>query len=269
MDVLTAKARAAMLGIARTTLYYKPALPAKDAALRREIEGVMRTRAGRSYGYRRIAAALHVNEKRARRVMRLFGIKPYRRRGRKYRRAKPQDEVYPNLLQLVTPAYEGCVWAADFTHLSFQGRDICVATVIDLYTRRIVGAIVSTRHTAQVVMQALCSALLSNARPAIFHSDNGVEYHAKAFRALLVSLGVAISRSKKGCPWENGYQESFYGKFKIDLGDPSRFDTLGELTAAVYETIYCHNHERIHSALRMSPTQFALAHAAATLRSTD
>jgi hypothetical protein len=44
-----------------------------------------------------------------------------------------------------------------------------------------------------------------------------------------------ISGSQKGCPWENGYQESFYGKFKVDLGDPKRFTSLGELTATIYE----------------------------------
>ncbi len=269
MDVLTKSARARLVGCARATLYYRPTMEAKDASLRRDIEAVLRTRAGRSYGYRRIARALDINEKRARRVMRKFGIKPFRRRGRKYRRAKPQDEIYPNLLQLVTPSYEGYVWAADFTHLSYQGRDVCVATVIDLYTRRVVGAMVSTKHTAQIVMQAFCNALLGNSRPAIFHSDNGVEYHAKALRAFLVSLGIAISRSKKGCPWENGYQESFYDKFKVDLGDPNRFHSLGELTAAVYETIHVYNTERIHSALKMTPAQFALANAVATLNSTD
>jgi hypothetical protein len=94
--------RAKLVGCGRSTLYYLPRLPPKDDALRREIERVMRTRAGRSYGYRRIARALGINEKRARRVMRKFGIKPYRRRGRKYRRVKPHDEAYPNLLQLVT-----------------------------------------------------------------------------------------------------------------------------------------------------------------------
>ena len=267
MDVLTKGARAKLVGCARATLYYAPKMEAKDAGLRREIEAVMRTPAGRSYGYRRIADALHINKKRARRVMRKYGIKPHRRRGRKYRRAKPQDEQYPNLLQLVTPSYEGCAWAADFTHLSYRDRDVCVATVIDLYTRKVVGAMVSTKHTAQFVMQAFCNALLGNSRPAIFHSDNGSEYDARAFRAFLVSLGVAISRSKKGCPWENGYQESFYDKFKVDLGDPNRFASLGELTAAVYETLYCYNTERIHSALHMPPAQFALAHAAATITS--
>lgn len=240
MDVLTKSARARLIGYAR---------------------------AGRSYGYRRIARALCVNEKRARRVMRKFGVKPYRRRGRKYRRMKPQDEQYPNLLQLVTFSYEGCAWAADFTHLSHRGADICVATVIDLYTRKVAGVAVSTKHDARLVVEAFGNALLSHGRPAIFHSDNGSEYHAQSFRRTLAGLGVSISRSQKGCPWENGYQESFYGKFKVDLGDPNRFASLGELTAAIYETIHCYNTERIHSALKMSPAQFALAHAAATITS--
>lgn len=268
MDVLTKSARAKLAGCSRATLYYRPKMAAKDAALRREIELLLRTKAGRSYGYRRVAAALKINEKRARRVMRTSGIKPYRRRGRRYRRMKPQDERYPNLLQLVTPSYEGCAWAADFTHVLFQGLDVSVATTMDLFTRKIVGVAVSTKHDARLVVAAFGNALLAHGRPAIFHSDNGSEYHAKSFRALLQELGVAISRSKKGCPWENGCQETFYDKFKVDLGDPNRFSSLGELTAAIYETIHCYNTERIHSALKMPPATFARLHAAATITST-
>jgi transposase InsO family protein len=240
-------------------------MEAKDNALRRDIERVLATRAGRGYGHRKIALALKVNKKRVLRVMQKFGIKPYRRRGKKWRKAKPQDQVYPNLLQLVTPTYEGCVWAADFTHLDYRGKDIAVATVIDLFTRQIVGVTVSARHDARLTIEAFGNALLAHSRPAIFHSDNGSEYHAKAFRALLMRLHIAISRSQKGCPWENGYQESFYNRFKLDLGDPSRFSTLGELTAGVYETIHCYNTERIHSALKMPPAAFALLHATATV----
>lgn len=265
MNLLTKKERAKLLGCSRASLYYKHKLDEKDHALRRDIENVLRTRAGRSYGYRRVAQTLHINEKRARRVMRKFGIKPYRRRGRRYRRTKPQDEAYPNLLQLVTPTYPGCIWAADFTHLNFRGADVSVATVLDIYLRKIVGIAVGTKHGAPLIISAFGNALLAHGRPAIFHSDNGSEYHAKPFRQLLANLGISISRSKKGCPWENGFQESFYGKFKVDLGDPSRFDSLGKLTAVIYETIHCYNTERIHSALRMSPAQFALAHATATL----
>ena len=60
-----------------------------------------------------------------------------------------------------------------------------------------------------------------------------------------------------GCPWENGYQESFYSQFKVDLGDWSRFMSVGELVFVVYQTIYVYNNTRIHSALKMSPVQFA------------
>ena len=67
---------------------------------------------------------------------------------------------------------------------------------------------------------------------------------------------MQISMSEKGSPWQNGYQESFYDKFKIDLGDPNRFKTLGELVYEIYRTIYIYNNERIHSKLKMSPAQF-------------
>jgi transposase InsO family protein len=136
---------------------------------------------------------------------------------------------------------------------------------MDVFTSKVVGASVGTSHGAPLIIQSFSNALMGHGRPAIFHSDNGSEYHAKPFRAMLTNLGIAISRSKKGCPWENGYQESFYNHFKIDLGDPTRFASLGELTAAIYETVHIYNTTRIHSALRMSPAQFALTHATATL----
>ena len=91
----------------------------------------------------------------------------------------------------------------------------------------------------------------------IFHSDNGSEFDSKVFIQALETIGVQISRSAPGCPWENGYQESFYSQFKVDLGDPNRFGSLGELVFAIYQTIYDYNHSRIHSALGMPPVEFA------------
>lgn len=132
-----------------------------------------------------------------------------------------------------------------------------VATVIDLYTRTIVGLAVAVRKGAVLTLQALGGALLHHPRPTIFHSDNGREYDAHTFTAVLENVGAGISRSHPGCPWENGYQESFYDKFKVDLGDPSRFCTLGELVAEVYRTVWADNHTRIHSALKMPPLVFA------------
>lgn len=138
-----------------------------------------------------------------------------------------------------------------------MGKKVYVATVIDLYTREIVGVAVSLRKGAMLTLQALWAALMHHPHPEIFHSDNGSEYIAAVFAAVLTQFGIRISRTHPGCPWENGYQESFYGKFKVDLGDPNRFRSLGELVAEIYRTIWAYNHTRIHSALKMPPKVFA------------
>jgi len=255
--------RGRMLGVSRSTLYYRPKKPDKDWVLKVRTEEVLREH--HSYGSRRIALHLRLNRKGVQRVMGIFGIKPYRRRGLKYKKTKNIKVIYPNLLLTTYPAYEGHIWATDFTYIWFQGRFVYVATVIDLYTRKIVGLAVYTTHAVMLVIAALMSALHTNPRPAIFHSDNGSEYNAAVFIEALQTVGTIISRSAPGCPWENGYQESFYNQFKVDLGDPSRFTTLGELVLAIYQTIYTYNHTRIHSALKMSPFEFARQSGNATI----
>jgi transposase InsO family protein len=150
---------------------------------------------------------------------------------------------------------------SDFTHIPFQDRTVYVATVLDLFTRKVVGVSILTNHTVSLTLGAFMNAILTNPRPEIFHSDNGSEYNAKLFVEALQTVGVLISRSAPGCPWENGYQESFYSQFKIDLGDPNRFKTLGELVYEIYQTIYRYNNSRIHSALKMSTVKFALLNA--------
>ena len=127
-----------------------------------------------------------------------------------------------------------------------------------MFTRRIVGISILTNHTVQLVISALMDALHNNPRPEIFHSDNGSEYNSEIFIEALQNVGIQISRSAPGCPWENGYQESFHSQFKVDFGDPARFKTLGELVYEIYQTIYRYNNTRIHSALRMPPNQFAV-----------
>lgn len=264
-DVVPAgsRAKARLLGISRSSLWYEKKQPTKDWALKVKIEEVLR--AFPSYGYRRIALHLTKNKKMVQRVMRIFGIKAYRRRARRWKKPRKQPVSYPNLLMRIVPAYPHHVWVADFTHLAWLGRDIRIATVMDVFTRDIVGIAIGTRGGTALVTEALGNALLVYPRPMIFHSDNGPEYAAKSFRAFLERAGITISRSKPGCPWENGYQESFYGRFKAEFGDPERFHTLGELVAEIYLHIHRYNTLRIHSALRMAPRQFALAHASATL----
>lgn len=246
-------ALAKALGIARGTLYYISKKNAQDWALKVNIEEVLREHP--SYGSRRIAQHLQLNRKGVRRVMRLFGIKPYRRRGKKYRKSKAK-RLYPNLLLGVMPQHRGHIWAADFTEFRFHGAWVYVATVIDLWSREIVGCHVALRKGATLTIQALYAALHHHGKPAIFHSDNGTDYDALSFRSILEEIGSLISRSAPGCPWENGYQESWYDKFKVDLGDPNRFSSLGELVAEIHRTVWQYNHTRIHSALKMPPARF-------------
>lgn len=252
----TAFARATRLS--RSILYYRHKLPTKDWVLKQQIEEVLRRHP--SYGHKRIAIELEINRKRAIRVMRLFGIKPYRRRGRKYRKTNKNAPEYPNLLLMEYPQYPNHIWASDFTHISFHGRWIYLATVIDLFTREIAGFAVLTTHSVQLVMNALLSAIHKHPVPPITHSDHGSEYASKDYIALTERLGIRISMSKKGCPWENGYQESFYSQFKVDLGDPNRFETLGELVYEIAKTIYDYNTNRIHLAFKMPPAVYAERH---------
>jgi putative transposase len=247
--------RARELGVSRGTLYYQPKMPERDWKLKCLIEEVLRKHP--SYGSPRIALALQRNPKPIERVMKIFGIKAYRRRGKKWKKTRNIKVIYPNLLPKEYPTYENHIWASDFTYIPFQGKTVYLATILDLFTRKVVGLSVYTTHATQLVLSAYLNALHSNPRPEIFHSDNGSEYNSEIFIEALETVGISISRSKPGCPWENGYQESFYDKFKIDLGDPSRFQTLGELVYEIYQTVWKYNNERIHSALKMPPQQFA------------
>ena len=189
--------------------------------------------------------------------MRLFGMKAYRRRGRKPRKSGISKVFYPNLLKTNYPQYPHNIWAADFTYIPYQGKFIYLATVIDIFTRKIIGASVMVNHPVALILQALFAALSGHQRPAIFHSDNGREYGSRIFTKALNELGIQISRSAKSSPWKNGYQEAFYSQFKVDLGDLNRFKTLGELVYEIHRLVWIYNNQRIHTAFKMPPVLFA------------
>lgn len=251
----TKAALAVRLRVSRSSLYYVSKQLPKDWALKNKIETVMTKHPG--YGSPRIAIALRRNRKAVSRVMRLFGLKAYRRRGKKPRKKGYARGDFPNLLKTIVPSHPHHVWVADFTYIPYRGKFLYLATVMDIVTREIVGMAVQTRHGAMLVVQALFAAVAQHRRPTIFHSDNGREYGSKVFIRALRELGIHISRSAKSSPWENGYQESFYSQFKVDLGDPERFATVGELVYEVYRLLWEYNHVRIHSALKMPPLRFA------------
>jgi len=85
--------------------------------------------------------------------------------------------------------------------------------------------------------------------PQYFHSDQGSEYRCIA--PLLSQNNILVSMSPKASPFYNGSQESFFGRFKIEFGDPDRFDTSEELIEAIYLYLHYYNNLRIHSRIKM------------------
>ena len=262
MEATTKTALANELNISRSSLYYKPKLPNKDLVLKAAIEAVWEGPDGfPEYGHKRLAIELKVNKKRVLRVMKHFGIQPPRRRLKKP--TKPEDRnqeeaPYPNLIKGMCPIAPHVVWVADFTYIPFQGNFFFLATVIDLFTREIVGWHILSVHTASLIKGAFEDATKRSTKlPLYHHSDQGSEYKELEHLKRVGNLGIAVSMSKKASPWENGTQESFFSNFKLELGDSNRFEHKGELIAEIHRLIHRYNTKRIHTSLKMSPLKFA------------
>jgi len=119
--IATKKELALRLGIPRRTLYYTSKKAKNDWKLKGTIEEVLHEHP--SYGHRRIALHLSLNKKRIRRVMRLYGIKPYRRRTKKqWKKPKEEKNIYTNLLLRIVPTRPHMIWASDFT---FVVTNVC------------------------------------------------------------------------------------------------------------------------------------------------
>ena len=252
---LSKRAVAKQFGIARSTLYLQSKQSAKDKIFLYQVLGIMREHP--HYGHRRIALAMGRNEKLVRRIMKKYGLKPRRRRKR-FR--KPKDERkpasdIPNRVKHICPIRPSVIWVGDFTDIDFYGTRIYLATVLDRFTREVIGWSIGTHHSAQLVIDALEHAVQNRAPPMIFHSDQGSEYDSARCRVWLLAHRILPSQSRKASPWENGHQESWYGRFKEELGNIHRFKSLDELIEAIHQQIHYYNKKRIHTALKMTPRQ--------------
>jgi putative transposase len=245
------------LGVCRQSLYYKPKLPGKDLELKQQIEEVLAEH--KAYGHKRIAIHLGVNRKRILRVMKLFNLSPARKPRIPVKIDDLKQEKSKNLnlfkdFNLNSPSQ---IWASDFTYLPyFNNKFIYLATIIDCFTKEITGWSLSSKHNSTLIENALIDALSKRKKSEILHSDQGSEYKSDNFTKVLKSNKIKQSMSKKRSPWQNAMQKSFYGKFKLELGHPKCYETLGELAEAVSHQIYYYNNKRIHTAIKCPPVIF-------------
>ena len=253
------------LGVSRSSLYYKRKREEIDLELKRQIEAVQVDH--KAYGHKRIAIELKMGHNRIRRIMKKYGLKPYRKRAKRYVKKKDRGKPPTTISNLVKPLLEqkllvrpNQIWCTDFTYIRFQGKFIYLATIIDLFTREIVGVNILRFHNRFLVIGALEDAVIHYNVPVIVHSDQGSEYDSEDFIAFVKIIGAKISMSEKASPWQNGHQESFFGHFKLEAGDLNRFESLGELIEYIYQQVYYYNNKRIHSVLKMTPIEFRKRH---------
>lgn len=228
----------------------------KDQKLRDDIEKVWRDHP--AYGHKRLALELKAGKNRVLRVMRIFNLKPPRRKSHFYTTNSTNHHTYTNLIKGLVPTNMHQLWCSDLSYIKFQGKFWYLATIVDVVTRQVVAAQMGKYHNSELVLATIKLAIRNTKTvPQIFHSDQGTEFMAKVCTDYLESFGIKVSVSDKASPWQNGYQESFFGRFKDEAGDLNRFETVGELIEAVYQQIHYYNFERIHTALKMPPAVYA------------
>lgn len=242
------------LGLNRKRIYYKSRLEEKDKLIKAEINKVHNIHP--AYGHKRLAIELGYGKNRILRIMNKFGVKPPRRKAQgHWITISTDNHNYTNLIKDIIPFKPTQIFVSDLTYLKYQGKQYYLASVEDIFTREIMSANVSNKHDSQLAFSTIQNAINKN-KPEVFHSDQGTEFMAQIVTNFLTDNNVKISVSDKGSPWQNGYKESFFDKFKTEIGDMERFETLGELVEEIYSYIYYYNNLRIHTKLKMPPVIF-------------
>jgi transposase InsO family protein len=238
----------------------------EDAALTQRIRGVF-IEGRKLYGTRKIKNRLMqhqiiISRRRIARLMQAAGLQL--RIKRKYKAttdSKHNLVVSPNLLKRqFNVAQQDHVWAGDITYIPTRGGWLYLATVMDLYSRKIIGWSMDTNMKATLVNNAITMAI-SGRRPSkglIWHTDRGSQYCSKSHRLILKNHGILQSMSRKGDCWDNATSESFFSILKRELVALANFACQKQATAAIFEYIEVfYNRIRIHSTIGyLAPAEF-------------
>lgn len=237
-----------------------------DAALAAEIRR-SHARSRGTYGVPRIWADLaeaghRVSRKRVARLMARDHLAGVHRRRFVRTTIRDQDaEPFPDLVDRdFTATGPDRLWVADITALPTRAGPCYLASIVDAFSRRVVGWSMATHMRAELVTAALDAAIVHR-RPGkdlIHHSDHGTQYTSLAFGRRLRESGIAASMGSVGDCYDNAMAESFFATLETELIDRSDWASPAEAKAAVFEYIEVfYNRIRRHSSLgNLSPEQF-------------
>lgn len=232
---------------------------------------------GGAYGSPRVTAELHelgsrVNEKRVARVMRTYSIAGVRLR-RRVRTTVPDPaaQLVADLFRRdFTAADPGRKYMGDITYLPLaDGEFLYLATVLDCFSRKVVGWSIADHMRTGLVADALrmAAATRGSLDGSVFHSDHGAQYVSKAFADLCSGLGVTQSMGAVGTSADNAACESFHASLKREtLRGARHYGDPATCRKSVFAWLTRYNTRRRHSANgHLSPNEYERRHHTAKL----
>ena len=175
--------------------------------------------------------------------------------------SKHNKIISPNLLKReFNVAKPDSYWVGDITYIPTKQGWLYLATVIDLYSRKIIGWSMANHMRAELVNNALTMALWKRKPPKglVWHTDRGSQYASESHRSILKDHGLVQSMSRKGDCWDNAVAESFFHTLKTELTNHCNFNNQDEAKNVIFEYIEVfYNRIRIHSANEyLAPVEF-------------
>jgi transposase InsO family protein len=208
-------------------------------------------RQGESCGRHRVA-----------RLRQIHGIEAIRmKRFRASRGARNNEPMSYNLLnRQFSTKTPNRVWVTDTTFIATRQGWLYLATVIDLYSRMVVGWAMSASNNSALVCDALSMAI-ENRRPnpgLLHHSDQGITYTSNQYRKLLEQHKMISSMSRKGNCHDNAVAESFFGNLKNELTYHHDFKTRQDAKSTIFDYIELfYNRNRLHQTLNyQTPVEY-------------
>jgi len=264
-----------VLGVSRSGYYAwrrrgASARARQDAELLSRIKTIHRQSRGiygapRVYAELTLGQRLHCSRKRVARLMRLAGLAGvHRRRPWGCTRRDERHEPQPDLVRRdFTASGPNQLWVADLTQHRTDEGWLYLATVLDVFSRRVVGWAMGARAETELVLGALDMAVWNRGpQPGVVHhSDHGGQYTSLAFTTRLREAGILGSMGTVGDALDNAVAESFFATLQTELLDRGRWPTRRALTTEIFSYIEgFYNRTRRHSTLGyLSPKDYEQA----------
>ena len=248
---LSLRRQCALLGLARSSAYYRPATESEENLRLMRLIDAQYTRTP-FYGSRRITAWLRsqgypVNRKRVQRLMRQMGIEGVGPKPGTSQRA-PEHPVYPYLLAEYPITAPNQVWSTDITYCPLRQGFMYLVAIIDWHSRFVLSWRLSNTLDTGFCLDALDQAL-AQGKPEVFNTDQGCQFTSQSFTGRLQEANIRISMDGRGRALDNVFVERLWRSIKYECLYLHDYDSVAHLHQGLTEYFHFYNYQRLHQAL--------------------